>query len=121
MKKIIVLTIFSTTTMAQSTYLPEAKVRDICLRDYARTITCEASYKGKALSIDFDKEDLKPQITNYGSYGVAVNGFYAKAGRFSSYPRWEIKCDSITGKRSQTFYTEDNLFDLTHGAMSTCR
>lgn len=116
-----ILPFIALTNLAHAAYLPEKDVRDICFRNFARTISCTATYNGKSRSIDVDKESLKARTVNYGEYGISVDGFYKTTGLFGGYPRWKFNCDSRTGKLTGTEFINDVVIATEHGTASSCR
>jgi hypothetical protein len=110
-----------TSSAFASNYLSEAQVRETCLRNFARTITCSASVEGKNVAINIDKESMKAQWVNYFEYGVAYTGFIKTQGFFSRYPRWRISCNPTTGALEGTRLVLRNLIDAEHSVASVCR
>jgi hypothetical protein len=93
--------------------------RSSCLRSFARTVTCTASYEGRALRLDIDKEDLRAEISNYG-LTPRVGGFYAKTRLLNAFPRWTFEC-SEDGKLTRTLYVKEHIFDVHQAVVSRCR
>lgn len=93
--------------------------RSSCLRGFARTITCTATYEGRALRLDIDKEDLRAEISNNGLV-PRVGGFYAKTRTLSAFPRWTFEC-SEDGKLTRTLYVKEQIYDVHRAVVSSCR
>jgi len=119
--KLMMMALMLSSTAVAGEYLSEAQVRETCLRNFARTISCTASFEGKTYTKDMDKETLKVSSINYYEHGVAHQGFVRSHGVLFKYPYWKFKCDPKTGALQGTELAVRNRIDTEHTAKSVCR